>query len=188
MVKLVDRLPVPIRINEAKALSDEIRLFILDLLTKEPKSVHEISEELKKRGMYKNINTVRYHLQILKDAGLIELVRTEEIKGGVLKYYASKRKVYTFEVPKGIEKDLQPLVETITEPLKKIILEVIEKHRDLILTTSKKLKPCPYCVTKHFAEYVILEAIRIATGKAIEDKAVREELAKFKFKEEESEE
>ncbi len=67
---------------------------MLDLLSKKPMSVHEIVQELKKRGLFKNINTIRYHLQVLKDAGLVELVRTEEVKGGVLKYYASKRKVY----------------------------------------------------------------------------------------------
>ena len=49
----------------------------------------------------------------------------------------------------------------------------------------EKLKPCPYCITKHFAEYVILEALRYALGKVMEDHEVRREIDKFKVEEEE---
>lgn len=44
-----------------KALSDEVRVFILDLLSKKPMSIHEIAEESRKKGVYRNINTTRYH-------------------------------------------------------------------------------------------------------------------------------
>ncbi|RLG72905.1 MAG: hypothetical protein DRO23_09765 [Thermoprotei archaeon] len=179
-----EKIPVPLRLDEAKALSDEIRVFILDLLSKKPMSVHEIVQELKKRGLFKNINTIRYHLQVLKDAGLVELVRTEEVKGGVLKYYASKRKVYAFEVPEEVAKDIDPVINSIKEPLKSIILDVVRKHREAILDAAKKLKPCPYCVTKHFAEYIVLEAVKIAIGKILSDPDVADELSKFIVKEE----
>lgn len=179
------RTPITVRLEEAKALSDEVRLFILDLLYKEPKSVQEIVKELKKRGMYKNINTIRYHLQVLKDAGLIELVKTEEVKGGVLKYYASRGKVYTYEVPEGIEEEIKPLVESLRSELKELILRAIRENESLILEVAKKLKPCPYCVTKHFAEYVVLQALKIATGEVIHEEEVLRELSKFKVEEEE---
>lgn len=183
-MRMADKIPIPIRLEEAKALSDEIRLFILDLLSKKPMSVHEIAEELKSRGMFKNINTIRYHLQVLKDAGLIELVRTEEVKGGILKYYASKRKVYTYEVPKDLAENIEPLVKLLTPYLKKAFLECLEKYKDLILNVAKNLKPCPYCVTKHFAEYVVLEAIKLAIGRTIHDPEVVNELSKFTVEEE----
>ena len=175
----MEKIPLIVRMNEAKALSDEIRVFILDLLSKKPMSVHEIAEELKKRGMYKNINTIRYHIQVLKEAGLIELVATREVKGGVLKYYAAKRKVYPFEVPKDIEEALKPVAEQAYGDLKKIVLNLVRNHRGIIIETAKKLKPCPYCITKHFAEYVILEALRYALGKVMEDPDVRKELEEF---------
>lgn len=180
----IEKIPVPLRLDEAKALSDEVRVFILDLLSKKPMSVHEILQELKKRGLFKNINTIRYHLQVLKDAGLVELVRTEEVKGGVLKYYASKRKVYAFEAPEEVIKDIDQVINSIKEPLKTIILDVIRKHREAILNAAKKLKPCPYCVTKHFAEYIVLEAFKIAMGKILSDPEVTNELSKFVVKEE----
>ncbi len=181
----MEKIPLIVRLKEAKALSDEIRVFILDLLSKKPMSVHEIAEELKKKGMYKNINTIRYHLQVLKDAGLIDLVATKEVRGGVLKYYASKRKVYPFEVPKDIEEALKPIAKQTYSELKRIVLDLIRSHRDLIIETAKKLKPCPYCITKHFAEYIVLEALRYTLGKVIEDPEVREELEKFKVEGEE---
>lgn len=181
----MEKVPLIVRLKEVKALSDEVRVFILDLLSKKPMSVHEIAEELRKKGMYKNINTIRYHIQVLKEAGLIDLVATREVKGGVLKYYAAKRKVYPFEVPKDIEEALKPIARQSYEGLKKIVLDLIRNHGDIIVETARKLKPCPYCITKHFAEYVILEALRYALGKVMEDREVRREIDKFKVEEEE---
>lgn len=181
----MEKIPLIVRLNEAKALSDEIRVFILDLLSKKPMSVHEIAEELKKKGLYKNINTIRYHIQVLKDAGLIDLVATREVHGGVLKYYIAKRKVYPFKIPRDIEKTLQPIVEKVYDQLRNLVLSLIKEHRDIIADAARKLKPCPYCITKHFAEYVILEAFRSALGKVFDDHVVKNELDKFKLADEE---
>ena len=174
------RTPIMMRVDEAKALSDELRVFILDLLSKKPMSVHEIAEELKKKGLYKNINTIRYHLQVLKEAGLITLVATREVKGGVLKYYAARKTIYSYEVTEDIERLLEPIISSLYERLRDIVLNVLQSHDDLILEISKKLKPCPYCITRDFAEYVILEALRIAAGRVIYDDRVKAELGRFK--------
>lgn len=181
----MEKILIIVRINEAKALSDEVRAFILDLLTEKPMSVHEIAEELKKKGMYKNINTIRYHIQVLKEAGLIDLVATKEIKGGVLKHYAARKKVYLFEVPEDIAKILAPITEKYYDKLKKLILDILRDNREIVIEAARKLKPCPYCITKHFAEYVVLESLRITLGKVIHDPEVKSELEKFKVEEEE---
>jgi len=179
----LEKIPLIVRLSEARALSDEVRVFILDLLSKKPMSVHEIAEELEKKGMYKNINTIRYHIQVLKEAGLIELVTTKEVKGGVLKYYAAKRKVYPVEVPEDIEEKLQPVVRQAYSDLKRVVLNLMNKHRDTIVEVAKKLKPCPYCITKHSAEYVVLDALRCALGRVISDPEVKSELEKFEVEE-----
>ncbi len=181
----MERTPLIVRMDEAKALADEVRVLVLELLTKKPMSVHEIAEELKKRGVYKNINTIRYHLQVLKDAGLIELVAMKEVKGGVLKYYAAKRKVYPFEVPRDLEEKLEPLAKYIYDELKELVIKLVREQSKTIIDTAKKLKPCPFCVTKHFAEYVVLEAIRSTLGRVISDPDVRKELEQFKIEGEE---
>ena len=176
------------RIEEAKALADEIRVSILDMLSRKPMGVHEIAEELRKMGIHKNLNTIRYHLQVLKEAGLIELVALKEVKGGVLKYYAAKRKVYPFEVPGEVEEALKPVADHMYEGLKELVLSVLRDKGDVILENARKLKPCPYCITRHFVEYIVLEAIRQAAGKVLDDEEVRVVLAKFKVEEEEEEE
>ena len=181
----MEKVPLIVRMNEAKALADEVRVLILDLLTKKPMSVHEIAEELRKRGIYKNINTIRYHIQMLKDAGLIELIATKEVKGGVLKYYAAKGKVYPYEVPKDIEEKLKPIADQVYADLKSLVLNLIRNHKELIIESARKLKPCPYCITKHFAEYIILEALRYSMGKVMSDPEVRRELNKIRVEEEE---
>ncbi len=180
----MEKIPIVVRMNEVKALSDEMRVLILELLTRKPMSVHEIAEELKRRGIYKNINTIRYHIQVLKDAGLIELVATEEVRGGVLKYYAARKKVYPVEVPPDIEVKLKPVIDNIYGELKDLVFRLLRENRGIILETAKSLKPCPYCITKHFVEYVILEAFRYALGRAINDPDIRLELDKFESEEE----
>ena len=180
------RVPLMVRLYEAKALSDEVRMFILDLLSRKPMSVHEIAEELKKKGLYKNINTIRYHIQVLKEAGLVDLVATKEVNGGVLKYYDAKKKVYPVEVPGDIEDKLLPIATYSYGSLKKMVLDLMKNHGDIILETARKLKPCPYCITKHFAEYIVLEALRYALGRVMEDPEVRKELDRFKVREEEA--
>jgi DNA-binding transcriptional ArsR family regulator len=174
------------RVDEAKALADEVRIAILDMLSKKPMSVHEIVEELRKRGIHKNVNTIRYHLQILKDAKLVELVAVKEVKGGVLKYYAARKRVYPVEVPRDIEESLKPIAHKIYSYLKSIVLEVLRNQKDLILETARRLKPCPYCVTSHFAEYIVLEAIRLAAGQVVVDPEVRSELEKLELGQEDT--
>lgn len=182
-----EKTPLMVKVDEAKALSDEVRALILDLLTKQPMSVHEIAGELKRRGLYKSINTIRYHLQVLKDAGLIDLVATKEVKGGVLKYYAARRKVYLFKVPKDIATVLNPLVSKYYPVVRDLMLRMLDEDRDVILEAARKLKPCPYCITKHFAEYVVLESLHLILGKAIHDEAVAKKLSEFHVSGEEGE-
>ncbi len=169
-------IPLIARIVEAKALADEVRILILELLSQKPMSVYEIAEELKKRGLYKDINTIRYHIRLLKDAGLISLVGVKEVKGGVLKYYASRRKVYPVEAPPDIEEKIKPISNYLYNDLKKLVLKTVMENRDVIVEAAKSLKPCPYCITRHFAEYIILEAFRYTLGKLMNDPEVKEVL------------
>lgn len=165
--------PVPLSLEQAKALGDEVRVFILDLLSHKPMSIGEIAEELKKRGMFKNINTVRYHIQVLKEAGLIELVATEEVRGGVLKYYASTHRVYSYQKPPDIEEKIAPMAKSMEPVLVTLLEDIISERKHEIAEAARTLKPCPYCVTKHFAEYVILEAARLALARALQNTRIR---------------
>jgi len=119
-------------------------------------------------------------VRLLRRAGLIELVGTEEVRGGALKYYASRRRVYAVEAPNELGEQLEPLAEELYKRLKPLILEAVDEYRGLILELAKRLKPCPYRVTAHFAEYILVEAFRRALGKTLHDPEVEEKLSTFR--------
>ena len=58
-----------------KALDDPIRGKIVQLLHKKQLNVEQITRRLKKFGYKKAVTTIRHHVEILKDSGLIEIVQ-----------------------------------------------------------------------------------------------------------------
>ena len=82
-----------------KALDDPIRGKIVQLLNKKQLNVEQITRRLKKFGYKKAVTTIRHHIEILKDSGLIEIVRIEESRGAITKYYGSSTKLLDFTLP-----------------------------------------------------------------------------------------
>ena len=64
-----------------KALGDPIRGKIVQLLNKKQLNVDQITRRLKKLGYKKAVTTIRHHIEILKDSGLIEIIKIEESRG-----------------------------------------------------------------------------------------------------------
>ena len=160
-------IPHVFRLDEVKALSDHVRVAILDMLSERPMSVQDIQEELRRRGINKSINAIRYHLKVLRDSGLIRLVKVEEVRGGVLKYYAPSKNVYLYEEPEDISELIQPLIDEVAPDVVQAIKKLVDRRRDELISVAKSLKPCPYCYTQHFIEHVILETFKGAVGKAL---------------------
>ncbi|HID41676.1 MAG TPA: ArsR family transcriptional regulator, partial [Pyrodictium sp.] len=140
---------MPVRLEEAKALSDELRLIILEIIEKEPMSVIEIVDELKRSGIIKTPNAIRYHLAVLKDAGLIELVRV-----GKTYKYAAKGKFYAYTGSSDVDDLIEKLALEVKGDVEAIARSLLEEHWDELVEAAKKLKPCEFCVTKHFIERV----------------------------------
>ena len=63
-------------------------------------------------------------------------------------------------------------------------MSILDEHRSLILESAKMLKPCPYCITEHFAEYVVVDAVRRALGRVLHDPEVAAKLSTFETEEE----
>ncbi len=162
--------------EKAKALDDPIRVAIIDMLSHTPMSVQEIADELKnKKGINKAITSIRHHIEILKDAQIIELVRMEETKGGgVLKYYASNTKLLNFDIPKDFESIFKPAIDETSTEIIKIIAKLAEKYSKDLKEMAESLKPCQYCNTQHFVEFLLLSILRKATVEAIQKKEFSE--------------
>jgi len=153
-----------ITINQktAKALEDPIRMAILEILSNKSCSIVEIVKELEKIGMKKSPNTIRHHVDILKKAGLIELTKLEDVKGGVLKYYASNTRIFHQNIPENFEEKLGNAIEEARKGIMKIARNISKNYRNEILEIARNLKHCPYCSDEHFMEYVVVQILNRA--------------------------
>jgi|SRR5918996_1749709 DNA-binding transcriptional ArsR family regulator len=158
--------------EEAKALEDPLRVAIIDMLSHNPMSVQDIVDQLKnKKKIQKAATSIRHHIEILKDAGLIELVKMEEAKGGgVLKYYASNAKLLSFNTPKDFEIKFQSAIAETSDELMKLLADLAANHKNELKEMAEALKPCPYCNTRHFVEFLLLNVLRKATVEVIRKK------------------
>nr|WP_231512878.1 winged helix-turn-helix domain-containing protein [Haloferax mediterranei] len=93
--------------EKAKALENDVRAKILDMLADREMTISEIHEELQRRGEDKVETTVRHHVTILKDAGLIEIARLEDASGGTLRYYKSNTRVFAYDSPEESADELR---------------------------------------------------------------------------------
>jgi DNA-binding transcriptional ArsR family regulator len=78
--------------EQLRALADELRARIIALLRERAWSTQELSRELDvPKG------TVGHHLKVLERAGLIQIVRTRQVRAVTEKYYGRVAKLFLFE-------------------------------------------------------------------------------------------
>jgi len=104
-----------------RALDDPIRGKIVQLLHKKQLNVEQISRRLKKFGYKKAVTTIRHHIEILKNSGLIEISKIEEARGGITKYYGSSAKLLDFTLPADFDKNYSKLISKTSLKLGKIV-------------------------------------------------------------------
>jgi DNA-binding transcriptional ArsR family regulator len=146
-------------VERAKALDDEARATILNILSHRVLSTGSIVKELKKAGYDKATTTVRHHLDVLKDCGLIEIVRIQEVRGAVLKYYAATAKFLGFEDSFDPSKYNKAISETATKLLK-ITKSIVDRYHTSLKSADGLI--CPYCGMQHGKEYIVIEIINRA--------------------------
>jgi len=104
-----------------RALADPIRGKIVQLSYKKQLNVEQINRRLKKFGYKKAVTTIRHHIEILKNSGLIEIVKIEEARGGITKYYSSSAKLLDFALPADFDKNYSKLISKTSLKLGKIV-------------------------------------------------------------------
>ena len=70
--------------EHARAIEDPARAKILQFLYRKHLNAEQITKQLKKSGYKKALTTTRHHIEILKDAELIEVVKIEEKRGAMI--------------------------------------------------------------------------------------------------------
>ena len=142
-----------------KALDDPIRGKIVQLLHKKQLNVEQISRRLKKFGYKKAVTTIRHHVEILKDSGLIEIVKIEESRGAVTKYYGSSTKLLDFTLPLDFDKNYS-----------KIITKTLPKLRKLVNSISKIFPKTRKVHQISYNNYIIMEIINRTMTNLLEKK------------------
>jgi DNA-binding transcriptional ArsR family regulator len=156
--------------KSAQALSEPLRLRILEVLSHKPMSAEELTRALENFGHKKAVTTIRHHLDALKSAGLIEATRMVEVRGAVLKYYSPTVRAFGYELPHGFANTHVRLVQDTSAKLQKI-LRVILADKKFSGEFEKVSVPCPLCKNNHLQEHAATEIFNHALAMAIENYA-----------------
>ncbi|MGI0047818.1 MAG: winged helix-turn-helix domain-containing protein [Nitrosotalea sp.] len=151
-------------IEQTKALDDYARIRILQILYHKQLSTEQIVGELHKEGYKKATTTIRHHLDILKEAGLIEIVKMEEIRGAVLKYYGTAVKVLGHKLPPNFENDFSKTITDASVRLEKIMKNIALTAGPKMKKKTSKNNPDP-----HYEEYLLVEIVNRAMTKIFEE-------------------
>ena len=160
--------------EKAKALENDVRAKILDMLADEEMTIEGIHTELQRRGEEKAETTVRHHVNVLKDAGMVEIARLEEAGGGTRKYYKSNTRVFSYDLPEDSDEALSAVQDHTTEELRALLESLYEAHGDEIEAVAEEMKPCEYCATQNYEEFVMRELLNRALIELAEDEVLEE--------------
>jgi DNA-binding transcriptional ArsR family regulator len=155
--------------EKAKALENDTRAKVLDMLAEEEMTIEEIHAELERRGDEKAETTVRHHVNVLKEADMVELARLEEAGGATQKHYKSNTRVFSYDLPEGFDDSLDDAMACTREGLVDLIDHLFENHGDEIRIVAREMKPCEYCDTQHYEEFILRELVNRALTDLVED-------------------
>ena len=147
-------------IEHARAIEDPARAKIVELLYKRSLSAEQIANELKKTGYKKALTTVRHHLEILKDTGLIQIVKIEESRGAITKFYSTSTKLLGYQAPEDFDSKYSKLIDSTSTKLEKILKGIIPK-------TTKSKKPKEN--SEHYSQYLVMEIVNRAITNVLEN-------------------
>lgn len=152
--------------NHARALEDPVRMEILQTLYRKSLSASQIADSLVKLGQKKAITTVRHHLAVLKETGLIEIVRIEETRGSVTKYYGTSIKLLGYNAPEDFGDKYSSAIKETTQKLESVFQELAPKAGRK--TRGQKSDPA-------YSQYVVMEIVNRAMTALLEKRGRRAE-------------
>lgn len=79
---------------QLKAVADDTRMDILNLLMEKAATVSQLADALKKPK-----GTIGYHTTVLEDVGMIRVVRTNKVRAMTEKYYGRTGRTIVFAAP-----------------------------------------------------------------------------------------
>ncbi len=147
-------------IKHARAIEDPARAKIVEILYRQALSADQITNALKKAGYKKALTTVRHHLEILKNSGLIEIVKIEELRGAIKKYYGTSTKLLDFQAPEDFDSKYSKIIDNTSTKIEKILKGLAPK------TAKSKGKK-----SKEYSQYLLMEIMNRAMTNVLENSA-----------------
>ena len=154
----IDRM-IAINNDESYALARPTRGKIVELLNKKQLNVEQIRRRLKKLGYKKSVTTIRHHIEILKDSGLIEITKIEESRGAITKYYGSSIKLLDFSLPSDFDENYSKIISKTSLKLAKVIGPILKNF-----SKTRKIQQINY------NNFIIMEIINRAMTNLLEKK------------------
>ena len=150
---------VTTNIEQARAMDDPARIKIVQLLYKKLLTAAQICQQLKKSGHAKALTTVRHHLDILKEAGLIEIAKIEETRGAVTKYYSTSTRLLGYNVPEDFDTKYSSAIKNTSKKLEDVLDSLAPKAT---LKSKQKLDPA-------YSQYILMEIVNRAMTRILEN-------------------
>ena len=95
-------MPVAAR-EQARAVKDPTRAKVPELPYRQNMTADQMAEAIKKAGHDRALTTIRHHVRALRDAGLIQVTRMDEIRGAVSKRYGAQTGLLNHEAPEDFD-------------------------------------------------------------------------------------
>jgi len=141
-------------IQHARAIEDPARAKVVELLYHQSLSAEQITNALKKAGFKKALTTVRH----LKVSGLIEIVRIEESRGAITKYYSTSTKLLGFQTPEDFDSKYSKVIDNTSSKIEKILKGLGSK------TSKSKTKK-----SVEYSQYLVMEIMNRAMTNVLEN-------------------
>jgi len=148
-------------IEHARAIEDPARAKIMELLYHQSLSAEQISNELKKTGYKKALTTVRHHLEILKNSGLVQIVKIEESRGAITKFYSTSTKLLGYQAPDDFDSKYSKIIDSTSVKIEKILKGLVPKT----VKTKKGKNSDP----EHYSQYLVMEIMNRAMTSVLEN-------------------
>lgn len=152
-------------VRHARAIEDPSRAKIIEILYRRALSAEQISKELAKFGHKKALTTIRHHLDILKESGLIEIAKIEESRGAITKFYSTATKLLGYEAPNDFQDKYSKVITSTSAKVEKILKNLnpkLDKTKDAKSGKTKDAKPDEY------SQYLLMEIMNRAITNILE--------------------
>jgi len=148
------------------AIDEPMRAMILDILADEARTAGEVHDRLTGRGIERTENTVRHHINELRDSGLVDVVRFEEGRGGTRKYYHANTIVLSYSLPDSADAVVEEMTDAIQPQITEALDHLTGEYEESIEEVTREMQPCAHCRNQKYETYVLLTVLRRAFVRA----------------------